>query len=106
MVRNIYEVYAKVVDSNGAYNTLSGYPKIFDSRSYNNSTDQALKRARGEFYDTIGAMCKRDDRQLQTVLLMTASGQVIDRQTLGAIAPDPDPEPEPEPEETTSEEGE
>ena len=98
MIRNIYEVYAKVVDANGAYNTLSGYPKVFDSRSYNNSPDLALKRARGEFYETIGAMCKRDDRQLQTVSLMTAAGQVIDRQALGAIAPDPDPESEPEPE--------
>ena len=106
MVRNIYEVYAKVVDANGAYNTLSGYPKVFDSRSYDNSTDKALKRARGEFYDTIGAMCKRDDRQLQTVLLMTASGQVIDRQSLGAIEPDPDPEPEPEPTPEPETEGE
>lgn len=106
MVRNIFEVYATVVDANGSYNTLSGYPKRFDSRSYDNDIDKALKRARGEFYDTIGAMCKRDDRQLQTVILMQANGQVIDRQAIGAIAPDPDPEPEPEPEEDEPGEGE
>ena len=105
MVRNIYEVYATIVDANGAFNTLTGYPKRFDSRNYDGSTDKALKRARGEFYETIGAMCKRDDRQLQTVVLMQANGQVIERQSIGAIAPDPDPEPEPEePEEEPEEE--
>jgi len=62
MVREIYEVYAKVVDANGAYNTLSGYPKVFDSRSYSNDIDKALKRARGGFHEVIGEMCKRDDR--------------------------------------------
>lgn len=97
MVRNIFEVYAKVVDANGAYNTLSGYPKVFDSRSYDNSVEKALKRARGEFHETFGAMCKRDDRQLQTVILMQADGKQIERQTIGAIALDPDPEPEVEP---------
>lgn len=96
MNRNIFEVYAKVVDTTGAYNTLSGYPKVFDSRHYDNSVDKALKRARGEFYETIGAMCKRDDRQLQTVILMTAAGQIIDHQSIGAIAADPDPIVEPE----------
>ena len=75
MIRTIYEVYAKVVDANGAYNILTGYPKTFDSRSY---------------------MCKRDDRQIQTVILMTAAGQIIDRQTIGKIVDDPDPEPTPE----------
>ena len=103
MVRTIYEVYAKVVDSNGAYNTLSGFPHVFDSRQYEGNTEKALQRAKGDFHETFGAMCKRDDRQLQTVILMTAAGQVIDRQTLGSIAPDPDPEPEVEPEEPVEE---
>ena len=86
MERQIFEVYAKVVDANGAYNTLSGYPKVFDSQSYNHDIDKALKRAKGEFHETFGAMCKRDDRQLQMVLLMTADGTVIDRQVIGGIA--------------------
>ena len=34
MNREIYEVYAKIVDANGTYNTLSGYPKVFDSKNY------------------------------------------------------------------------
>ena len=98
MQRVIYEVYAKVVDANGAYNTLSGYPKTFDSRNYGGDANKTIKRAKGEMADCFGAMCKRDDRQMQMVLLMTADGRVIDRQVLGAVPDDPDPEPE-EPEE-------
>ena len=90
MERNIFIVDAQIVDSTGAFNKLSGYPKLFDSRSYSNDVDKALLRARGEFYDTIGAMCKRDDRQLQTAILMSADGFVIEREAIGAIADIPD----------------
>ena len=49
MQRQIFEVYAKVVDANGAYNTLSGYPKVFDSKLYDNDIGKALQRARGAY---------------------------------------------------------
>lgn len=98
MIRQIYEVYAKVVDANGAYNTLSNYPKTFDSRAYSGDLDKTFKRAKAEYLDTLSALLKRDDRQLQTVMLMTADGKQIMRENIGAIAPDPDPEPTPEPE--------
>ena len=94
MNRTIYEVYAKVVDANGTYNTLTGYPKVFDSKNYDNDAAKTLQRAKGEFHATFGEMCKRDDRQLQTVLLLTADGRTVERQTIGAVAPLPDPEPE------------
>ena len=94
MERQIYEVYAKVVDSTGAYNTLSGYPKAFDSRNYDNDIDKTLMRATGEFANTWGAMCLREDRQLQMVLLMTADGFVIDKKVIGKIADLPDEEEE------------
>ena len=84
--RNIIEVYAKIVDANGAYSTLSGYPKTFDSRNYDDDIDKALKRATGEFSEVFGAFCKRDDRQLQTVILMSADGFVIDKKSIGEIA--------------------
>lgn len=93
MKRQIYEVYAKVVDANGTYNTLSGYPKVFDSRLYDNNLDKTLMRATGEFANTWGAMCAREDRQLQIVLLISASdGFIIDKRVIGEIADLPDEE--------------
>lgn len=88
-MREIYEVYAKVVDANGAYNTLSGYPKVFDSRSYSDDPEKAKKRAYGEYYETLGAMCKRDDRMVQICMLLRASdGAQIECQALGALNPE------------------
>lgn len=86
MKREIYEVYAKVIDANGSYNTLSGYPKVFDSRNYNNDLNKTLLRAQGEFYETIGAMCKRDDRQKQFVVLLRSDGLLVDSQYVGELA--------------------
>lgn len=96
MVRKIYEVYAKIVDANGNYSTLNGYPKVFDSRHYDNDYEKTLKRATGEFHKTFGAMCDRDDRQLQTVFLIAADGAVIESKHVGEVADLPDPEPETE----------
>ena len=102
MKREIYEVYAKVVDSNGSYNILTGYPKIFDSRNYNNDVEKAKNRAYGEWHECIGAMCKRDDRQLQFAMIIRArDGVQIELAKLGDIADLPDPEPEPEGDETS-----
>lgn len=94
MKRQIYEVYAKVIDGSGAYNTLSGYPKVFDSKTYNNNIDKTLMRATGEFATTWGTLCLREDRQMQMVLLMTADGFIIDKKVIGQIADLPDPEEE------------
>ena len=97
MTREIFEVYAKIVDANGALNTLSGYPKAFDSRNYNDDTAKTQLRAQGEFAETYGAMCKRDDRQLQMVMLIHVNdGAQMDCKVIGAIPEIPDPEPEPE----------
>ena len=97
MARQIFLVNAYIVDANGSFNTLSGYPKKFDSRSYQDDIEKAQRRAEGEFSDTWGAMCKRDDRQKQTVTLETAEGFQLDRKSFGEFV-DPEPEPEPEPE--------
>ena len=96
MKREIYEVVAKIVDSNGNYSPLDGYPKSFDSRNYDNDIDKTCRRAIGEISDCWGKMCKRDDRQLQTVYVIRADGYVVDKKSYGAIADLPDPTPEPE----------
>ena len=96
MQRQIYIVDAAVVDANGTYNKVTGYPKLFDSRNYDNDIAKTRRRAEGDASEAYGAMCKRDDRQLQTVILMTADGAILSRKFLGKIADLPDPEPEPE----------
>ena len=96
MEREIYEVNAKIVDANGTYSTLSGYPVSFDSRNYNNDLEKTLLRAEGAFHECYGAMCKRDDRKLQTVFLLRMSdGVAVESLSIGTlIEPDPNPEPE------------
>lgn len=91
MRRAIFEVYAKVVDANGSYNTLSGYPKVFDSRSYNNDIAKTLNRAKGEFNSCLGTMYTRDDRQVQFAMIIDASsGLLIDKAYIGELAELPD----------------
>ena len=94
MKREIYVVEASIVDANGTYNNISGYPKLFDSHTYNDDIAKTRRRAEGDMSEAYGAMCKRDDRQLQTVLLRTADGAVLDRKFIGKIEDLPDPEPE------------
>lgn len=95
MQRQIFVVSASIVDANGAYANLSGYPKTFDSHLYGDDIDKAQRRAIGDASEVFGTMCKRDDRQLQTVMVMTADGFVIKKESIGKIADLPDPEPEP-----------
>ena len=94
MARKIFVVYGKVVDANGSYNTLTGYPKVFDSRNYGGDINKAKRRAEGEFSETWGAMCKVDSRQVQTVILMSQDGFVHDVKTFGNFPDEPEPEPE------------
>lgn len=87
MQREIFEVNAKVIDVNGNYNTLDGYPKKFDSHTYNDDIEKARQRAYGEWHDCLGAMCKRDDRQLQLAYILRVSDCIVIESTrIGMIA--------------------
>ena len=94
MARQIFIVTAQIVDANGSYAALTGYPKTFDSKNYQDDIDKAQRRAEGDFSDCWGAMCKRDDRQVQTVILNTADGFQLDAKTYGSF-PEPVPNAEP-----------
>lgn len=83
MARQIFIVNAFIVDANGTFNNLSGYPKAFDSRNYDGDIDKTQRRAEGDMSETWGAMCKRDDRWIQTVMLSTVDGFQLERKTMG-----------------------
>lgn len=82
-MRNIFIVSAFIVDSNGTFSYLNGYPKTFDSKNYSDNVDTAKKRAEGDMYEQWGAMCKRDDRQIQTVMLCDVFGNVLEKKSIG-----------------------
>jgi hypothetical protein len=94
MQRQIFIVDAHIVDANGTFNYLEGYPKRFDSRSYGGDIDKAQRRAEGDMSEAWGAMCKVDTRQIQTVTLMTVDGFQIERKTMGQFQEEPEPNEE------------
>ena len=84
--RQIFIVNAVIVDSNGTFNVIEGYPKNFDSRSYGNDIAKTKKRALGAAAEIKGVFAKRDDRQMQVVSVITADGFVVETWVDGAFA--------------------
>ena len=93
MARQIFIVDATVVDANGTFNHLSGYPKLFDSRSYGDDIDKTQRRAEGDMSEAWGGMCKIDTRQIQTVTLTTVDGFQLEKKTMGKFAEEAPEEP-------------
>ena len=83
MARQIFIVDAYIVDANGTFNYIDGYPKKFDSRNYQNDIEKTQRRAEGDMSEVWGAMCKVDTRQIQTVTLSAINGNQIERRTMG-----------------------
>ncbi len=97
MVRAIYITYAFIVDENGTWNNLTGYPKSRDSKTLDNDLDVTLARANKDNADAWGNINNTDTRQIGTVFTVDVSGMmVIPPKSRGALAELPDPEPEPE----------
>ena len=93
-MRNIFLVDAIVVDANGTFTHVTGYPKPFDSRSYGDDVDKTKRRAEGDMSEAWGAMCKVDTRQVQAVTLSDVFGNQIEKRSMGDF-PENKPEPEP-----------
>lgn len=71
--RELYEVHASIIDANGTYNNLSGYPKLFDSRHYDDDVGKTEQRAYGAFYDALSDMSLIDTRQVQIAYIIRVS---------------------------------
>ena len=77
MEQEIFAVYAHIVDANGTFNQLNGYPKTFKSVNYDNDIERAKSRATGEWHEVIGTFGKRDDRQVQYAFVIRVSDGAI-----------------------------
>ena len=84
--RSIYKVYAQVT-VNGVNNTLSGYPKTFDSKDYGNDATKAFHRAEGAYHQAIADMCGvYENREQQSVMLMDSACNVRYSWSIGQLA--------------------
>lgn len=93
MQRQIFMVYAHVVDSTGKFSILDGYPKAYDSKVNGNDVDKAQNRALADAHGLLADMYTKGTRQLQLVRVETADGFELFKQSIGALAELPDPEP-------------
>ena len=106
-MRQIYTVEAKqVVPSTahpeGVYSNVTGYPKTFDSRSYNATEDnpngdpeRAFVVAKADFLSQQAALMVSDSpRVMWAITLTRADGRQMLHESWGAF-PDMTPQPEP-----------
>ena len=102
-MRVIYIVNAtQVVTSEnhpeGLFSVMSGYPKTYDSRNYDNN-DKAFNAAEAEYLSKLASILSADNpsRAMATVTLERSDGQMIYHRCIGAMPVEPQPEPEEEP---------
>lgn len=78
-MRKIYITYAYVVDANGTFNDLTGYPKRRDSSTSDmaGDIDKTLARANADNADAWSAINKADNRKVQTVFTVDETGFVV-----------------------------
>lgn len=94
MTAEIFIVHAHIIDANGAFHELDGYPKAFRSAQYDDDVEKTRQRALGDYHDVMGAFGKRDDRLIQCAFVMQASNSsVIALGQYGKFPEPPDPEP-------------
>ena len=97
MTRQIFVVYAHIVDGAGAFSIPTDYPKPFDSKHYGNDIERTENAAKADAHDLLSGMYKAGTRQVQYVEIKTADGFRVFEERIGALATLPDPEPTPEP---------
>lgn len=116
--RNIFTVHATIVNENGVYSKVSGFPKEFDSASYADETHplpagnpkKAWRRAKAAAHTQLGLNYAVDNRRMQSVYIIQADGREVFSESEGSFEPeqlDPEQQPlpdNPEPEEPAPEE--
>ena len=87
MQRVIYIVEAKIINGAGTLGNMTGYPKTFDSTSYDNDTAKTERRAKAAYHAALADMYAQDGRQMQTAYIAeVGSNNMRWSETDGAIA--------------------
>ena len=111
LIVNATQVVTSTANPYGILSVVSGYPKTFDSISYNNDVGLTLKMAKADYFKKLGANYEDTNpaRVMTTVTLTAVDGRDIMHESVGELpvpVPEPELEPEPEEEPETPTEGE
>ncbi len=100
LIVNATQVVTSQANPQGLLSTVSGYPKTFDSNSYNGDTELTTKKAKADYFNRLGIMYDdtNANRIIKTVTLENVYGATILREFVGDF-PVSEPEEE-EPEQT------
>ena len=85
LVVNATQVVTSEQNPQGLFSVVSGYPKNFDSRNYNDDLELTMKKAKAEYFDRLGIMYDdtNANRIMKTVTLETAGGNQVLRESIG-----------------------
>ena len=104
MARNIIIVNAtQIVVSEshpeGLFSVMTGFPKVYDSESYNGDVELTMRTAKSAYFDQLSKNYSYANRAMTTVTLETATGRQLLRECVGSIPNQEEEEPVEEPEE-------
>ena len=94
LIVNATQVVVSESHPEGLFSVVSGYPKFFDTESYNGDVAAAMRSAKAEYYSRLSANYSgAPARVMATVTLGNAAGVSLLHESIGDF---PAPEPEEE----------
>lgn len=93
---NATQVVTSESHPEGLFSVVSGFPKNFDSINYDDDTELALKAAKAEYHNRVGANYASTTRAMWTVTLEMSNGRQVMLESQGTFPVMPEPIPEPE----------
>lgn len=89
---NATQVVTSQANPRGIKSVVSGYPKDFDSKDYNDDIELTMKKAKADYYNRLGAMYDdvNENRIMKTMTLEAADGRQILHESIGGFTAEPE----------------
>lgn len=84
---NAIQVVTSQANPRGIKSVVSGYPKDFDSKNYNDDLELTMKKAKADYFNRLGIMYDDTNpaRIMQTVTLEAIDGHQIMHECVGSL---------------------
>ena len=84
---NATQVVTSEANPRGIKSVVSGYPKDFDSKNYNDDLELTMKKAKADYYNRLGIMYDdtNESRIMKTVTLEAIDGHQILHECIGTL---------------------